>query len=159
MGSSTVRFKRSMPIPSDTDLANIFTQAQSCEMVNYDTLSVTTTPSSGFYQGRTIDYSRGNIFRKTLSHVTHALGSPYQLPVPIGMPDGYQWTVIFTQDSFGGGYVQLPALGPSGVYCQIFPTNNGVGIGLAPNQITLIHGFWSATIGKFVCAAPIIYNQ
>lgn len=147
-----------MPTPSDTTLANTFTQAQSGEMVDLDTLSVTNTPSSGLYQGRTFDYSRGNIFRKTLSHITHTLSNPYKLPVPIGMPDGYMWMVVFTQDSFGCGYVQLPAWGPSGVYCQIFPTKNGVGIGIAPGQLTLIKGFWSATIGKFVCTAPAIYT-
>lgn len=139
---------------ANIDTVNLFTQAQSVQSVDCDTLTILATGALG----RTFDYVAGNTFSKYLDHLVHTVGSPYMIPVPTGMPAGYVWTVILIQDAAGGARVRLPAVDNLSVVKQLFPVGVPLTYGIGSSQISVVSGIYMATISKFLCSPIVVYG-
>lgn len=155
---------------AQTDAANTFTAAQISSAIDAGNLTLVATGAGG---GLGYDYRTGNIIKKTLTGA-NSWSNPYRVPFPVdpsakrsgangwstyyNVPSGYTWTLIFIQDSTGGHFVQIPIYGVDYVPITIFPNDANIGIGLGPNQVTIITGIWDVTLGYYLCSYPTIYK-
>lgn len=139
---------------ADTAVANTFTAAQTVLTVDYTTVTTTT---DGF-GNQTFNYAVGNIFRIQLDHTIHNVTTPYIVPVPTGMPNGYVWTIILIQDASVGAVVRFPIMGPSNTAAILFQTGVPVTYGTNPAQITLLSSIYDSTVSSFMGSFPMIYG-